>query len=298
MSKNLGKWIGNDEINGSKIRLNNNEYMRSRNAANSADLDMIRGNSSDKAEFGIEPVYNGNPTTAQSLVNRQYVLDAIEGIRDPKDAVQYASTAALPTNTPAGAGVGKTLTADANGALVLDGHTFTSGDVGLRVAVLFDGIHNGIYTLTQEGDGGTPWILTRATDSDEDVEVTNGLSFDVVNGLAYGQTRWLLTTADPITVDTTALTFIKVPRPDTVVQFKKEKITLNGTDISNGYVDLANNAEIGSVLVTPKGGPLQDEGVDYVLSVVSDVTRITFAGDLSANLVDTDILIINYAHFN
>lgn len=62
---------------------------------------------------------------------------------------------------------------------------------------------------------------------------------------------------------------------------RQEIITLIAGDITNGYVDLALEAsDNDSVIVTPKGAPMQESGVDFTLSVVSNKTRITFAGDL------------------
>jgi len=295
VSKNVGKWIEDDTINGSKIRLTNDQSLRSRNAANTADLNLLKGNSVDKAEFGVEPVYNGAPSGATSLVNKQWVDDVIAGIRDPKDAVRLATTAALPANTPAGSGIGKTLTADANGALTIDSTLVANGD---RILVKDEGsLSDGIYVVTDLGSAGTPWILTRATDADEDAEVTQGLSVDVVEGTVNGKTRWLLTTADPFTVDTTVPTFVEVPVAAAVIQFKEEVFTLVALDISNGYVDLANAAESQSITVYPVNGPVQEPTVDYTLSVPGSVTRVTFAGDLASTLVATDKLVVRYAHF-
>ena len=73
-----------------------------------------------------------------------------------------------------------------------------------------------------------------------------------------------------------------------------EIITLIADDITNGYVDLGFTAMAGSVSVTPVGGPLQQYGVDYTLSVVSSKTRITFAGDLAAILIAGHKLMVSY----
>ena len=72
----------------------------------------------------------------------------------------------------------------------------------------------------------------------------------------------------------------------------REIFTLDGTDISNGYVDLAQTPVSASVEVTPVGGPLQEFGVDYTLST----NRVTFAGDLSTLLASGDKLIISYVY--
>jgi len=50
-------------------------------------------------------------------------------------------------------------------------------------------------------------VLTRATDFDQDAEVTAGAFMFIEEGSANGDEGWVLTTNDPITVDTTALTF-------------------------------------------------------------------------------------------
>lgn len=41
-------------INGTKIRLANNEYLRGRNQAGSADINLLKVNASDKGEFGVD----------------------------------------------------------------------------------------------------------------------------------------------------------------------------------------------------------------------------------------------------
>lgn len=73
-----------------------------------------------------------------------------------------------------------------------------------------------------------------------------------------------------------------------------EVLTLDSTDISNGYKDLAVEAIAASVQVTPVGGLLQEPGADFTLSVVGGKTRITFAGDLAALLEAGDKLICYY----
>lgn len=295
MSKNVGKWIANDTITGNNIKFANEQSFRARNAANTSDLNLFKANSTDKLEFQTEPVYNGTPSGPTSLVNQQFVQDTILGIRDMKNAAQVATAVSLPANTPAGSQVGKTLTADANGALTVDGQLVQAG---WRVLVKNEGSSSdGLYVVTQTGDGSNPWILTRATDADEDAEVTQGMSVDIVNGTVNGKTRWLLTSADPFTVDTDTPTFVEVPIANPQVQFKEEVFTLSALDISNGYVDLLNEAESESVIVFPDDGPVQRVTSDYTLSVVSLVTRITFAGDLSSTLANGDVLVVKYAHF-
>lgn len=71
----------------------------------------------------------------------------------------------------------------------------------------------------------------------------------------------------------------------------KESALLDATDISNGYVDLTVEALANSLIVTVNRQIL-NEGVDYTTSVVSLVTRVTWAGDFmlggQAELVEND----------
>lgn len=76
----------------------------------------------------------------------------------------------------------------------------------------------------------------------------------------------------------------------------REVITLVPGDITNGYVDLAQTAITNSLQVTPKGGLLQEPGIDFTESVVALKTRITFAGDLLSLLASGDKLICYYVY--
>lgn len=96
-----------------------------------------------------------------------------------------ATVAALPTNTQ----VGITLLASANGALpAQDGVTLVNGDSLLvkNEAVLSK---NGLYEVTQIGDGGSPWVLTRRADSDTGEELESA-TVPVAQGATQADTTW------------------------------------------------------------------------------------------------------------
>lgn len=85
---------------------------------------------------------------------------------------------------------------------------------------------------------------------------------------------------------------------------RKTLITLTATDITNGYVDLADVAGQHSVVVQPVGGPVQVETEDYTVNYTggaSSKTRILFAGGLatagSSALVNNDKLVVCYTSF-
>ncbi len=81
-------------------------------------------------------------------------------------------------------------------------------DVGDRILVTAQtsASENGIYEVITVG-AGSSGTWHRTVTADEDDEINAGLSVFVTEGTVYGDTQWLLTTDDPITVDTTELTF-------------------------------------------------------------------------------------------
>lgn len=147
-----------------------------------------------------------DPTSAQDAATKAYVDAQAAGARDVKESVRVATAAALPAYTR----TGNVITATGNGALAaVDGVTLVAND-RLLVKDGAAGADNGIYTVTQVGTGGTPYILTRSSDADASAEVTAGMYVWTGEGTANADTGWLLTTNDPITLNTTALTFTQV----------------------------------------------------------------------------------------
>jgi hypothetical protein len=166
-------------------------------------------------------------------------------------AVLAATAAvALPANTYANgtAGVGATLTATANGAFpTVDGVTIPLGG---RVLVKDEAAqaNNGIYVLTQVGNAGVPWILTRAADFDTAAEMTvvAGVRFAVAVYVQQGTgTRagsvWSLN-ATVTTVGTTAVTFTvtDLPRPALGYVYFRERFGRS----RNGVSQIFENATV------------------------------------------------------
>jgi len=168
----------------------------------------------DQLDMGTSRIVNlANPSGAQDAATKSYVDSLAAGL-DIKASVRVQPTASFATFTPAGSGVGKTLTAPTNNA------SFNTQDgvllvVGNRVLVTTVGgsittpdLSNGIYTVFSLGDGATTsFVLTRATDADSNAEVTAGMFCFIAEGTVNKDTGWVLVTNDPITVDTTALQF-------------------------------------------------------------------------------------------
>lgn len=161
------------------------------------------------------------PTNGNDIVNKTYADSIASGINFHQSCA-YATTTALPavTYNNGSSGVGATLTANANGTLVIDGYTFVSpGDIGKRVLIKNQAsqAQNGVYTVTQVGNGSTPFILTRATDFDSAGsgvdQIDAGDFFLVTGGTANANTSWVQQTPLPITVGVTAIVFAQFGAP-------------------------------------------------------------------------------------
>lgn len=139
------------------------------------------------------------------LVNKAYA-DAMAAGLLIKDACRLMTDAALPAHTPAGSGPGKTLTANANGLLALDGVSTVAGD---RVLITTDAVNNGIYVVTTAGSAGSPWVLTRTVDFDGSpvYEVRGGCFTFVQEGTNNSDSGWVVTNNGTITVDVTSIAF-------------------------------------------------------------------------------------------
>ena len=181
------------------------------------------------------------PTNNTDIVNKQYA-DAIASGIHFHEAVALATTAALPANTynNGTSGVGATLTATANGALSVDS---TLTVVAERILVKNEaaGANNGVYTVTQVGSAGTPYILTRATDFDSVGtgvdQIDEGDFFLVTSGVANVNTAWVQQTPPPITLGTTAIVFQQFAAPITYTA---------GTGLSESPSYTFNIANIGT----------------------------------------------------
>ena len=70
------------------------------------------------------------------------------------------------------------------------------------------GSQNGLYYVTTVGTGSNgTW--TRSSDADATGEIDAGMIVMVTEGTVYADTQWKLTTNDPITIGSTALTFVQ-----------------------------------------------------------------------------------------
>jgi hypothetical protein len=156
---------------------------------------------------GFQITNGALPSVSTDYATKGYVDSIASGGAAP---VYAASTADLTgyTYNNGTAGVGATLTAPGNGVFTIDGVT---PPVSSRILYKNDttgsGVYNGIYTLTTSS-GGSPAVLTRATDYDTPSEINATGLIPVLNGTANGGTGWYNSTI-VVTIGTTAITYIQ-----------------------------------------------------------------------------------------
>ena len=142
--------------------------------------------------------------TTNSLANKAYVDQVAQGL-DTKPSVRAATTADLSaTYSNGSSGVGATLTAGSNGAIVIDGVSLSVDD---RVLVKDQSTasQNGIYRVSTQGDGSTAFVLTRATPEDQPTELTGGSFVFVEEGTANANNGYVFTHTGQPTFGTTNL---------------------------------------------------------------------------------------------
>lgn len=245
-----------------------------------------------------------DPINEQDAVNKRYVDGLVDGVRW-KEPVKASTTAGLPSYTynNGTSGVGATLTATSNGALpAQDGITLSQDD---RLLVKDESggnvPYNGIYEVTQVGDGSNPWILTRTEDFDESDEVVSAAVL-IAEGTSYADTGWTCTTDEPVTIGTTNITWVEFTRLGQINAgaglFKSAPNTIDVGDVNKGVQVNANDVEIDASEIAGDGLK-QNGSSSYVLDIEpadfagngleddgSDNLQIKAGDDGSANLAD------------
>jgi hypothetical protein len=204
------------------------------------------------------------PTNPNDIVNKAYA-DAIASGIHFHEAVELATTAALPSNTynNGTSGVGATLTATANSALIVDGVTVS---VNNRILVKNEATqaNNGVYVVTQVGSGGTPYILTRASDFDTAGsgvnQIDEGDFFLVTSGTTNANSAWVQQTAPPITVGSTAIVFQQFAAAGTAytagtgLTLTSNQFSITNTAVSAGnYGDTSTGLSFAAFTVNAQG---------------------------------------------
>jgi phage-related tail fiber protein len=149
------------------------------------------------------------PTADTDAANKAYVDAARQGL-DVKDSVRVTTTANITLS----------------GTQTIDGIAVVAGD---RVLVKNQttASQNGIYVVAAGA-----W--TRAVDFNTDEKVTSGAFTFIEQGTANADSGWVLSTPNPITLNTTALTFVQFSGAGQIIAGTGLTKTGNTLDVGAG----------------------------------------------------------------
>jgi hypothetical protein len=287
MSQISTRGISNNAVNGEKLRLNNNQTLRARNAANNADVDLLKLNASNELEFVPLPKYNGSNIATESFVTSGYIpltqKGAVNGVAS-LDSNAKIPSAQLPSYVDDVAIDTKKIYRWSGSVYIeispsevnsVNGQT---GVVSLSTTNISEGTN--LYYTSARFDTAFSGKSTTNLSEGTNLYFTDARAKTaaVVNSMAGSQT-------DQAPSVSSVKQYIADQSSNVIVQ----AITLSAGDITNGYVVLSNNPDQ-IIEVTPKGFPPQHPVDDY--SIVSG-NRLTFAGDM-LSLVAGDKLKVAY----
>jgi hypothetical protein len=314
-----------NSVDGSRIRLQNDQFLRARNAANDADLPLIKLDTSNRVT--ISALSSGNP-----IVMNGNVISGDPGMLSLGSAANSFSTAyisaILDTSSNTVLDVPLRELRDDSGGLsvafsirtLYDTAGDQSLDYGGRQLIdsassvafnwetreLIDSANNVAFTfqgteLLVERNSGSPRILRFLSSSGTTgvgVRSPNTVanSYDLTLPNSPGSSGQVLQTDGNGTLSW-------VTPASSAPAFQKQTIVLASGDITNQYVDLSAEAVVGSISVLIRGAGAIFEGASYEYTVdytggSGGVTRISFENDIAtggaSELVVGDVLQITF----
>lgn len=146
------------------------------------------------------------PSSDAHAATKAYVDASSQGL-DVKESVRAASTADLSNFTYNSGNLTLTQSSPFSNPLTVGGVNLSVGDrVLIKDRALGFGSQNGIYELTAGDGSSVAWVFTRADDFNTSAKISAG-AFCFVEEGDNADAGFVLTTNDPITLDSTALTF-------------------------------------------------------------------------------------------
>jgi len=156
---------------------------------------------------------------------------------------------------------------------MIDGVTLATGD-RILIKNQTTGSENGIYTVNATG---TP---SRASDFDDGFDSIAGVSIIVEEGTTNADTFWFLSTNNPITLDTTSLTFTEITGTGSGVTFPlNPDINARGNVTGTVTVDLSLTTAhyqemtlIGNITFVFSNPPADNKEISFILDILQDAT--------------------------
>ena len=193
------------------------------------------------------------------------------------DAATTGVLAGSPTYSNGAAGVGATLTKGSNGAFpTIDGHTAALNNTYL-VKNQADQKQNGVYLLTTLGTAGTPWVLTRTTDSDQTAEFDPQVVIPA-NGTVNKRKVYSQTTASP-TIGTDNIVYATTPTTSLAGYVKRDgTVDFIGTETWDfGGTDTTTIADTG-INISDASDSMNVDKTSLIFNDISNTGSISKSG--------------------
>ena len=235
-------------------------------------LNLIQSNGS--VSF-TAPQAGVTPTLGSHLTTKDYVDSVATGL-DVKQSVRVLAAANIVLS----------------GAQTIDGIAVTAGNRVL-VAGQNTAAQNGIYVVS---DG----VWSRSSDATAGL-VTSGMFTFVEEGTSFGSTGWVLSTANPITLDVTSLNFAQFSSSGNVAGgagLVKTGLTLDVVSANGGIVvnsnDIALTLADSTLAITASGLKLADLSSGSIL--VGDASNVATAVQLSGAITLDNAGVVSIAN--
>jgi hypothetical protein len=250
---------GLQQLDVDNVRIDSNTI----SATNSNGSLVLSPNGSGSVDVSGKKITNLAEPTADTDAATKYYVDAARSGLDVKSSVRAATTGNITlSNTQTVDGVALSV---GNRVLVKDQST---------------GSQNGIYVVASGA-----WARSTDADNNPGGEVTSGMFTFVEEGTINASTGFVLTTADPITLGTTALTFTLFSSSGTLIAgegLSKSGNTLQ-VNVANGIEISADNVQLASTVAGT--GLTFSSGVVNVIGTTNRITANADSIDIASTYV-------------
>ncbi len=297
MSQIQKKFIKDDAVDESKILLLNGGALKARNAADSANVELLELDGSDVLKLLKRPRMDAGVAAVSDdadVITKGFFDD---GVTDKLGAANGIATLDAQGKLSSGQIPAIAIT-----------EVYVVADIAARNALTVD--EGDVAKVTDAGAGlpktyiydGSVWI---EIESGSDVDSVNGevgavvlSSGDIGLDVAVRSETDVQGALEKLDTDLGAAESAITALEGASVEFVQEKFVLGAGDITNGYVTLANLAISASINAFVDRLAIHATD-DYTLSTVGGVTRLTFAGSLitvgQEKLSAGDVVRVKYA---
>jgi hypothetical protein len=232
------------------------------------------------------------PNTSAAVLSTQYNGEPVSNI---------TSGSGLTESVRVNSGIGATLTATTNGALIVDGFSVSAGN---RVLVYnqSSAIQNGVYDVTDTGNVSAPWILTRSSDADTyEPDTSTGLDQGSYFYVKFGDTgageSYVKTEPPgPFIFGVANIVFTQFSASQVYSANTQAGLVLNGT-VFSAKVDNDTTAfdgggniivKAGANLTTPNIGDATGNSLTLTGNGLLSATTVTASGNVLAGNVNSN----------